>query len=279
MRTSLSAQITESEFEKLRQLIYERAGISLNDSKRELLCARLSKRVRELGLSSFDEYYDYVIEGDESGQELTVMLNCISTNKTEFFREKQHFEYLLDHILPELRERIGEQPLRIWSAGCATGEEPYSLAMTLHQDAGTDPVNARILASDISTRALRAAHSGLYPAERADCVPQHFLRRFFTTRDLPEGPHYEANENLRSLITFRRINLMEAEWPIREPLHLIFCRNVMIYFDGPTQEKLCRRFHDHLHPGGYLFVGHSESLSYKQLPLRLIQPTIYRRDA
>ena len=273
--------LDSEEFETLRELIHGEAGIWLAPSKRVLLESRLSKRVRQLGLGSFADYCAYL--GEHLADERIALINCVTTNKTEFFREPHHFEFLRQQMLPALeqRARAGRKRLRIWSAGCSTGEEPYSIAMVVREWLGarTD-WDVRILASDIDTNVLHAAALGCYPAERLNEVSGDRRRRWFRT--VPESPQIvSADPALQSLITFRRINLIHEPWPIRTAFDVIFCRNVMIYFNRETQARLVTRFSRLLAQGGHLIIGHSESLAW--LPGRFSPvngyPTVYAAPA
>lgn len=267
--------ITSQEYERFRGLIYTESGISLSDHKQTLLVSRLSKRLRELGLSTFSEYYDRVTE-DPTGEEFTRMLDLISTNKTDFFREPKHFDFLRERILPELE---GVKTIRVWSSACSTGEEPYSIAIALYEGV-QNPAQweFKILASDLSTRVLAKAASGIYDDERVQNVPADVVRRHFLRGRGDSAGLVKVKPHLAAIVRFRRLNLMDDRFPIKQPLDLIFCRNVMIYFDRPTQERLVNKFHDYLKPGGYLFIGHSESLQWVHHPFRSLAPTIYRKD-
>ena len=268
--------ITPEEFHRFRTLIYDESGISLADQKQTMLTSRLSKRVRELGLTTFSEYYDAVIS-DASREEFTRMLDLISTNKTGFFREPKHFAFLRERILPDLK---GEKRIRIWSSACSTGEEPYTIAMTFFEQV-QDPEqwDCRILATDLSTRVLVKASAGMYEEARFRDVPPEVLRRHFLRGRGACAGLFKVKPHLAATIRFRRLNLMDERFPIRSALDLIFCRNVMIYFDRPTQETLVNKFHRYLRPGGYLFIGHSESLQWVSHPFQAVEPTIYRKEA
>jgi chemotaxis protein methyltransferase CheR len=267
--------ITTDEFQRFRTLIYDKSGISLSDQKRTLVASRLSKRLGELGLTTFSEYYEQVTN-DPSRDEFTHMLDLISTNKTDFFREPKHFDFLREQILPEL---VREKRMRIWSSACSTGEEPYTIAMTLYEGV-SDPAqwNFKILASDLSTRVLAKAAAGTYDAERVRDVPPELVRRHFLRGRGQSKGLLKVKPHLSTMIQFRRLNLMDEKFPIKAPLDLIFCRNVMIYFDRPTQEQLVNKFYRYLKPGGYLFIGHSESLQWVTHPFKAVAPTIYRKD-
>ncbi len=268
-------EISTEEFQRFRTLIYDESGISLNNQKQGLVASRLSKRLRDLGLSTFSEYYDQLTK-DSSRDEFTRMLDLISTNKTDFFREPKHFDFLREEILPQLGS---QQRIRIWSSACSTGEEPYTIAMTLY-DGVSNPTqwDCKILASDLSTRVLAKAAAGVYDVDRVhDVSPETVKRHFLRGRGESDG-RLKVKPHLSAMIQFRRLNLMDEQFPIKNPLDLIFCRNVMIYFDRPTQERLVNKFHRYLKPGGHLFIGHSESLQWVTHPFTVVAPTIYRKD-
>ena len=254
------ARIGPAEFAVLRRLIQRETGICLNEGKREMICARLGKRLRELGLGGYREYCDCLSHHDPDGVELRRMINCVTTNKTGFFREPYHFDFLRDRFFPELRaraERGGPKRLRIWSAGCSTGMEPYTIAMMIRERFGRLPDwDIRILASDIDSDVLAIAERGIYDAACLEDVPAGMHRHF----ELGESGKVRIRPDLRQMIAFRRLNLVAEPWPIRTTFDCIFCRNVVIYFDRPTQQRLFARFAEHLNPEGCLFVGHSENL-------------------
>jgi len=261
-------------FERFRALIYRECGINLTDHKRALFRSRLQKRLSQLGLTSFQDYYDLVV-GEQSDEVIT-MLDYISTNQTEFFREPHHFTFLRERVLPELAV---EKTVRIWSTACSSGEEPYSIAITL-SDAVASPStwNCRILASDISTRMLTKAATGQYSLERINSLPIDLVRRHFL---LGKGNHTEVvkiKPHIANMAVFRRINLMDDRYPIKSLLDVIFCRNVMIYFDRKTQAEVLARLSRYLKPGGYLFMGHSETLQGISGEFHYIAPTIYRKQ-
>lgn len=268
-------EISLDEFQRFRTLIYDESGISLSEQKKSLLASRLSKRLRDLGLDTFSEYYEKVTV-ESSREEFTRMLDLISTNKTDFFREPKHFDFLRDRILPELAQL---KRVRIWSSASSTGEEPYTIAMTLY-DGVQNPSqwDFKILASDLSTRVLAKAAAGTYDEERVRDVPEEIVKRHFLRGRGESAGMLKVKPHLADMIRFRRINLMDDQFPIKSPLDLIFCRNVMIYFDRPTQEKLVNKFHRYLKPGGYLFIGHSESLQWVTHPFKTLAPTIYQKE-
>ncbi|MFH1009665.1 MAG: protein-glutamate O-methyltransferase [bacterium] len=271
--------IKPRDFKTLCNLVHDLAGIKLHEGKEGLVRARLSKRMRILGIYDLGDYLHYV-EVDSSQTELMTMVNALSTNFTSFFREKSHFDFLKNTILPQIvsrAARAGHYSLRAWSAGCATGEEPYSLAIILRESLPTwrllDP---KILATDISTRALEIAKAGIYSQERIQPVPPSLRQRHFELDGDDGRKFFTVNDKLKSCVSFQRLNLMEP-WAIRGPFDFIFCRNTMIYFDKPTQERLVNRFYDYLRNEGYLIIGHSESLTGITHRFEYEKPTIYRK--
>ena len=266
-----SIDLTAKEFRRFSELVYRMCGINLTEGKEGLVRTRLAKRVQALGLSGFSEYLD-LVERDVEGEEAVLMLDSISTNKTSFFREVQHFEYLRDRVLPPLLASGG--PIRFWCAGCSSGEEPYTLSLLLHEMApDVARRDVRILATDISTRVLAKAKEGIYDAATLADVPPALVKRYFTREDAA-GTRYRVADGVRSLVRFARLNLMEA-WPMKGPFDVIFCRNVMIYFDKPTQERLIARYYDLLGPRGHFLVGHSESLTALSHRFHYVQPAVY----
>jgi chemotaxis protein methyltransferase CheR len=267
--------ITDAEFTRFRGLILKQTGIHLKDNKRHLLVARLSRHVRELGLDNFSSYYEH-LSRDTSGDELRNLTNLITTNKTSFFREPHHFELLRSHLIPEVRRR-GDKTLRIWSAGCSSGEEPYSIAITVREALGSlDGWDVRILASDIDTEMLEHAQCGRYATESLEGISieqrrAHFLRGYGQYEGLAQ-----VRPELRKMIEFRRINFSHREWDVPSRFDAIFCRNVIIYFDRPLQERIIQRFTGHLKPGGYFFQGHSENLQAHRNLMVPVGTTAYR---
>jgi len=272
----LDFELSDREFAFIRHVVGENAGIVLGPSKRHLVQSRLARRVRDLGLGSFQQYCDFVRDGGP--EELVSLINAITTNVTSFFRENHHFEALTRLMLPEAMERNSHsRRLRIWSAGCSSGEEPYSIAMTA---AECLPANSRwdfkILATDIDSDVLAAAGRGVFSLDRLSGIPQGRLQRWFQNGSGTNAGFAKVRNALVSMITFRTLNLM-GDWPMRGPFDVIFCRNVMIYFDQPTRERLISRFAQLLAPGGYLCLGHSESIHGQSGPFRLVGRTIYRK--
>ncbi|WP_019583357.1 MULTISPECIES: protein-glutamate O-methyltransferase CheR [unclassified Thioalkalivibrio] len=268
-----SDRLSERDFRRVARLTQERTGIMLNESKKELVFSRLSRRLRVLGLDAFDTYLDRVEGGDD--QELEEFVNALTTNLTAFFREAHHFEMLGGPVLEEMRKRNPSGPLKVWSAGCSTGEEPYSIAMTLAEALGSTE-GARILATDIDSRVVAHADAGVYDAARVTGIPGGRQKRWLLRgRGANEGK-VKIRDELRSMVRFRQMNLFDT-WPIQGPLDAIFCRNTLIYFDKPTQKKLVDRFAQLLRPEGYLFIGHSESLFRVTENFRLLNQTLYRK--
>ena len=270
----MSAILTNTEFSQFQALIYEQVGIALQGDKKTLIVSRLGKRLRQLGLSSYQEYIDHV-RGKSGKEELTNLLDLVSTNKTDFFREPVHFDFLREQILPTLQQT---RQIRIWSSASSSGEEPYSIAMTLY-DAVPNPAqwDFKVLASDISTRVLAKAASGVYEEERVRSLAPELIRRHFLRGKDEQANKVKVKPQISQIVRYRRINLMDESFPIRSPLDVVFCRNVMIYFDRPTQSRLVSKFYRYLKPGGYLFIGHSESLQWIEHPFHYVAPTIYRK--
>jgi chemotaxis protein methyltransferase CheR len=268
--------MTHSVFDALRRLAYDQAGIAIRENKQTLVSARIAKRMRECGLTSEREYLAF-LEGDKSGQEMVRFLDAISTNFTNFFREPDHFQLFEEEIQSWLDQ--GARKLRIWCAAAATGEEPYSLAMTLAETVGSAPVEWKLLASDISVSALRTAAAGVYPNSRLGQVPAALRTRYFNEQPVAPGEESSgriANE-LRARVLFKRVNLATPPFPMRGDLDAIFCRNVMIYFDNAVRQRLVSELERLLRPGGLLVVAHSETLNGIRTGLRPVRPSVYRK--
>lgn len=270
--------ISDREFTQLRDLIQQRFGINLTEQKRSLLVGRLQKLMRNLSLSTFSDYYEY-LSADKTESSLGELVDLVSTNHTYFNREKDHFDYFSQTALPTVIDKLKQErrkDLRIWCAGCSTGEEPYTLLMLMMEYLGKDYVNwdAGILATDISDRALSIARKGAYPTDRVMQLPEHLRRKYFTSAGA-EG--MAVNDQIKRETIFRRFNLMNTVFPFKKPFQMIFCRNVMIYFDQPTRDALVQRFHQSTEPGGYLFIGHSETLGRSQTLYRYVKPALYQK--
>jgi chemotaxis protein methyltransferase CheR len=269
--------LSDRDLATITRLVYVSSGITLHSGKRALVTARLQKLLKQSGCGTFREYIRH-LQDDKSGSELTAMLDAIATNHTAFFREPQHFEFLAKVVLPSLRAREETTPILGWSAACSSGEEAYTIAMTAYEVFGGDSGRPlRLLASDLSTKALTRAVAGIYKAERLDGVPRHLVPRYFEKGgDLPAGTVRIA-ERIRRVVEFRQLNLLEAPPPGR-PLDFIFCRNVLIYFDRSIQQGVVQRLEERLAPGGYLFTSHSESLNGVTHGLTWVAPAVYRRE-
>jgi len=261
-----------AEFAFFRDLVHARSGIALKESKRSLVAARLGQRLRALGLSSFAEYRRLLQTADPSGSELVLMINCMTTNKTSFFREEKHFPILKDSILTAEREQ--QRVYRVWSAACSTGEEPYSIAMTALGAARTTEV--AILASDLDTEVLAKAQQAIYPMESLDEMDDRARRRYFLRGRGESQSWVQVKPAVRQLVTFRHINLVGEPWPIQTHFDAIFCRNVMIYFDRETQTRLFGKLVQYLAPNGLLFVGEAETLYWLDELLVPIDHSVYR---
>ena len=269
--------LTEAEFLRFQQLIEEETGIHLSDAKMPLLVARLAKRVRQLGMISFGQYFDRIVSGEDP-QERVRMFDAISTNETRFFREPRHFELLANDILPRWKSQAAkgkrEKRVRIWSAGCSSGEEPYSLAMTLLQSFDPAEWDLRIDATDLCTRVLDAARQGVWPMRKAADVPKELLRRYMLRGVGSQEGLVKAGDGLRSIIRFGRMNLNEEPYPVGD-YDLVFCRNVLIYFGHAQRVRVVRNLLSHLVSGGYFFIGHAETLSGIAEGPRSVIPTVY----
>jgi len=276
------SRLTEGDFLRLGRFIYDECGIRMPPIKKTMLESRLQKRLRILGMGSFAQYCAYLFSSEGLEQETVPMLDLVTTNKTDFFREADHFDYLMASVLPDYVQKGegGFRTLRVWSAGCSTGEEPYTLAMVLQEFAEQcSGFDFRILATDLSTRVLHFGRLAVYNEERTAPVPPGLKRKYFLrSRDRSESV-VRIVPQLREKVEFRRLNFMSGDFAIRERVDIIFCRNVVIYFDRPTQERLLKRFCNHLAPGGFIFMGHSETLNGLDVPLVQVSPTIYRKVA
>lgn len=273
----LPRELGEGEFRLFQRLVYREAGIFLGDAKRTLVAGRLSGRLRELGLRSYSAYHRLVAHGD--GDELATMLDCICTNETHFFREGHHFDFLAEHWLPARRAAAlqgGSRRIHIWSAGCSSGEEPYSLAMLLLDKLG-DPGNwdLEILATDLSRRVLNQARLGVWTIDRASEIREEYRKRFMLRGTQSQAGWMKAGDDLRKIIRFARLNLNDSSYEDVGVYDLIFCRNVLIYFDTASRTAVINRLLSHLHPNGYFFLGHSETVSGITNQLRTVAPSIY----
>jgi chemotaxis protein methyltransferase CheR len=272
------ARISDEEFQAIRKLVYGAFGINLTEQKKTLVVGRLQKILKRRGFATFKEYFQWA-KAETTGAALEELANNISTNHTFFFREKAHFEFFARNVLPELtaaKEKSGDRELRIWCAGCSSGEEPYTLMMLMMEHLGHNLPRWRplLLATDLSAEILKTAMMGVYEEDRVEPMPPALRNKYF--RRAPEGG-LSVIESVRKNITYRRHNLMDATFPFKKPFDAIFCRNVMIYFDRVTRNTLVAKFHQHTAPGGHFFIGHSESLGRGETEYEYVMPAVYRR--
>ncbi len=259
-------------FKAIQKIVYTRSGIVLNDKKEALVSGRIAKRLRALNLPNYRSYLDY-LTADKTGEELTQMLDAISTNVTSFFRENDHYIFL-QNIFRKWVDQ-GQKRFRFWSAACSSGEEPYSMAMTMVSVLESTYVDLKILATDISTRVLLKSQKGIYPEKSVRTVNPKYKNRFFRKVYLDSEEYYSIDDSIKKLITFRQINLSQPPFPMKGPLDTVFCCNVMIYFDNIIRKKLIDEIYRLLKPGGYLILGHAESLAGIENNFTLVQPSIY----
>jgi len=271
--------ISSRDFTRIRGLIYDKAGICLSLEKKTMLEVRLKRRLRALELTSYSKYCDYLFGDEGMRLELIPMIDVVTTNKTDFFREPSHFDFLVQRALPEMMaSRNSARPMLIWSAGCSTGEEPYTPAMVLSEYAESHPgFQFRIMATDISTDVLAKAEAGVYTKDIVGPVPALLQRKYFMRSRDPKDHRVRVVPELRRMVEFRRLNFMDGDYGVPEKADAIFCRNVIIYFDLPTKQQILRKLSNCLLPGHYMFVGHSESLHDMALPLVPVAPALYRR--
>lgn len=277
----MQVTLSQKDFSRLSSFIFRELGIKMPASKSTMLNGRLNKRLRALNLPDFTEYCNFLFSDKGKEEEMVHLINAVTTNKTDFFREPGHFDYLTQTTLPVLQNLRRFEPrrkLKIWSAGCSTGEEPYTLAMVLAEVQASKPgFSYDILATDISTRVLDVARRAVYPLERIEPVTAHYRKKYLLKGQDKNNPQVRIVPELRKQIRFGRLNFMAEDFGLPEMVDIIFCRNVIIYFDKETQEQLMNKFCRYLNPGGYLFLGHSESLHGYETPLTQVAPTIYRK--
>lgn len=277
--SSRTESLSTPDFNKLRSLIYEESGINLNADKKTMLEIRIKRRLQSLNVSSYAEYCKQVLGPDRKETELVHLIDAVTTNKTDFFREAGHFEFLVSKALPSLATLHGANRMSlVWSAGCSTGEEPYTLAMVLTEYAQAHPgFQFSVLATDISTAVLAKARLGIFKSELAAPVPKELLRKYFMRSRDPGSDLLRIVPELRARVEFRRLNFMDADLGLAESPEIVFCRNVIIYFDRATQMRILQKLIRLLTPGGYFFAGHSESLQGMDLPLTPAGPAVYRK--
>jgi chemotaxis protein methyltransferase CheR len=268
-------ELKESEFRQIRDLLKNDYGISLGDEKRTLVYSRLRPMLKEKGFDNFTEFIDYV-KSDRTGEAAVVLTNRLTTNHTFFMREPEHFEFLKNITFPWIEQKFGQQKdLRLWCAASSSGEEPYTLQMLAQDYFGSKPGwNLEILATDISEKVLAQASHGIYSNESLRVMPKEWLSKYFKPYD---NDNMVVKDEIKKLVTYRKWNLMETRMPFKKPFQVIFCRNVMIYFDADTRAEIAKRMYGVLEPGGYLFIGHSESLSSAGTQLQYVRPAVYRR--
>ncbi len=281
---SLSMQqktLSEAEFKRIGAYIEKNVGIKMPPEKRMMMQSRLASRLKALHLNSYREYIDYVFSGkDTDNHELIMMIDAMTTNLTEFFREPQHFDFMRSTALPGYAAQKLNK-IKIWSAGCSTGQEPYTLSMVMSEYIRQNPLGSirdfSVLATDISTKVLDKAASAVYPMDAVKGVPQQIMHQYFLKGKNPANPAVRLKQDIRSHVNFMRLNFMDDEYGFRETFQIIFCRNVLIYFDKANQEKVIRQFLRYLEPNGYLFLGHSETIFGMDLPFKTVAPTVFQR--
>ena len=275
----IKARMTNAQFKQMSSFIFTQVGIKMPEVKKVMLESRLQKRLKALSMSNFNEYLDFLFSKEGQKNELVHMLDVVTTNKTDFFREPVHFDYIRQFIIPEFVKKDGYKPLSVWSAGCSSGEEPYTIAMVLEseQEKGNIP-GYRILATDISTKVLGKAIEAIYPFDRISDIPHEMKKKYLLKHKDPVVSKVRIKPELRSKISFERLNLMDEVYCIPELFDMVFCRNVIIYFDRKTQESVITKLSSKLREGGYLFLGHSESITNLNVPLKSIYPTVFLKQ-
>ena len=275
----LDDRLSKRNFELLSRYIYNYSGIKMPHTKMTMLEGRLRRRLRATGLPTFDSYCDYLFKHDGIEAEAIFLIDAVTTNKTDFFREPKHFDYMVQKALPDILNQYGDRRIRTWSSACSTGAEPYTMAMVL-----ADVLAAKaperdyfVLATDLSTDVLQKAQRGIYPSDLLQPVPAAMMQKYVMRASDSRRPEVRINPGLRSRVGFARLNLMDDVYPVGDPMHIIFCRNVLIYFDKPTQQHVLTRLCNCLLPGGYLFIGHSETVTGFDLPIKQVANTVFKR--
>lgn len=271
----LNYDLSDSDFSKFSNLVYEKTGINLHYGKKQLLQSRANKILRNRGIKSYREYYNIIIE-DKTESELHDFINLISTNVTHFFREEKHFDFMKNVWAKELNIE-SMKSIDIWSAACSSGEEPYSIGIWLKELFPTSTIPFNILSSDISTKVLNIANRAIYPKERIDNIDSSLIKKYFQEGNNSAMGYVKVKDDIKKMMTFKRINLIEP-FTESKSFDIIFCRNVMIYFDLPTKEKIINKLYHHIKPGGYLFIGHSESLNGLNSPFKYVLPATYKKE-
>ena len=272
-------ELTDAEFEKMSSFIYKEYGIKMPYVKKVMLQSRLHKRLRALGMSSFKDYINYVFSKKGQETEVVHMIDVVSTNKTDFFREPAHFDFMTGELLPKIGiNYTSVNPLKVWSAACSSGEEPYTLAIILSEYKEKNPAfNFKITGTDISTIVLNKAVKAIYPEDRTSVIPMYMKRKYFLKSKDIENVTVKLQRSITEKVNFFRLNFMDDSYNMADTYDIVFCRNVLIYFDKQTQENVIRKILTKLKPGGFFFMGHSESITGMSLPLQQIKPTIFRK--
>lgn len=278
----MGAELSDTEYVKLADYVYQHCGIALGSNKQHLVKARLMKRLRFYGFASFEQYYDFVTSAEGEG-EIIELINRISTNTTHFFREEKHFEYLSNVVLPEImakKKKSADKKVRLWCSASSTGEEPYCLMMTVLEfmEKNNCDWDFKLLATDISTKVLGIASQGEYSHDKTDKIPKQLLLKYFEKVQRPQLVHYRIKPEYRKYVVFRRLNLISPSFPFKGKFDVIFCRNVMIYFDKETQVELVNKFYKFLESGAHLFIGHSENLMGAELKFKRVASAVFKRD-
>lgn len=272
-----SVRLSASEFGRLSSFIYNVCGINLSLQKKVLVESRLQKRLAQLNLPTFDAYCNYVMGPSGSHEEVVQLIDAVATNKTDFFREPGHFTFLEKEVLPAFAADESSRPFRVWSSACSTGEEPYTTAIVLEEFSLRHKIDYRIVATDISTKVLAKASQAIYPERTIHTIPMPLRKKYLLKSKDQENPTVRISAQLRQKVQFKRLNLMDDSLNVEDNFDVIFCRNVLIYFDRKTQEDVVKKLLSHLRPGGFLFIGHSESIYHMKLPVTQMRPTIFQK--
>lgn len=276
--SSASVKLSSSDFARLSEFIYKECGINLSDSKKILLESRLQKRLAHLNLNTFQDYYKYVVSPVGIKDELVHMIDAVATNKTDFFREPMHFQFMESEALPAFAQGSASRTYKVWSSACSTGEEPYTIAMVLEEFKSQYRFDYKITATDISTKVLDRAVQAIYPERNITDVPLALRRKYMLRSKDKMNNTIRMTPEIRQRIQFKRLNLMDGSLDVDYDYDIVFCRNVLIYFDRKTQEEVVNKLISHLRPGGYLFIGHSESIYHMKLPVKQLRPTIFQKQ-
>jgi chemotaxis protein methyltransferase CheR len=275
---SFSIKMSDSTFQKFSKFIKEELGIKMPLEKKIMIESRLQKRLKALDLKSFEDYYDYVFSSRGKETELIHMMDIVTTNKTDFFREPAHFDFMQDVVLPEFSEKNGTRNIKVWSAGCSSGEEVYTIGIILNEAIENNQlIDFKIHGTDISVDILQKASDAVYQFSRVETIPKSIVKKYFLKHKDPSKNIIKVIPQLRNRASFQRLNFMDDYYNVNETFDIVFCRNVLIYFDRETQEKVINKLSSKLRTGGYFFIGHSESLSGFDVPLQNIKPTIFRK--